>query len=122
MASVITYILNAPRWVHYGIAAALAVAAFLWWLDSYGDKRVATAEAETAVKVIAASQAANDKANANDAVRQFDNALASERTRKALSDAEAAHSDSARLPAGPVSRAVTDSLRDRSAKARAAAD
>ena len=34
-----------PRWVHYGIAAAMAVLGFLWWLDSYGDKRVAKHEA-----------------------------------------------------------------------------
>lgn len=95
------------------LALGLAVLAFLLWLDHYGDKRVEADRAEQAAAVAIKSQAATDLANQNDAVRQLDNAIKSERTAQAIASAAAVDPVAAAKPAGAVTRAAVESLRNR---------
>ena len=95
------------------LALGLAVLAFLWWLDRHTDAAVEADRAEQAAAVAIKSQAATDLANERDAVRQLDNAIKSERTTQAIASAAAVDPVAAAKPAGAVTRAAVDSLRDR---------
>ena len=109
--------LGLPAWLRNliggALALGLAVLVFLWWLDGVKDKAVDADRAEAAAAVAIKSQAATDLANERDAVRQLDNAIKSERTSQAIASAEASDPVAAAKPAGAVTRAAVDSLRDR---------
>ena len=109
--------LGLPAWLRNLISGALAIAlaalAFLWWLDRHTDAAVEADRKEQAAAVAIKSQAATDLANERDAVRQLDNAIKSERTSQAIASAAAVDPVAAAKPAGAVTRAAVDSLRDR---------
>ena len=109
--------LGLPAWLRNliggALALGLAVLVFLWWLDGVKDKAVDADRAEAAAAVAIKSQAATDLANERDAVRQLDNAIKSERTSQAIASAAAVDPVAAAKPAGAVTRAAVDSLRDR---------
>ena len=109
--------LGLPAWLRNliggALALGLAVLVFLWWLDGVKDKAVDADRAEAAAAVAIKSQAATDLANERDAVRQLDNAIKSERTSQAIASAEASDPVAAAKPAGAVTRAAVDSLRER---------
>lgn len=109
-----------PRWAWSAIAGGALILAALLWLHFHDNAVIDKHEAGVAAAVASATNAANDVANANDAQRQVDIARATILTEKAAADAQAAHPVEARLPAGPVSRAVADSLRHPAAPPRAA--
>ena len=109
--------LGLPAWLRNliggALALGLAVLVFLWWLDGVKDKAVDADRAEAAAAVAIKSQAATDLANERDAVRQLDNAIKSERTSQAIASAAAVDPVAAAKPAGAVTRAAVDSLRNR---------
>mgnify|MGYP003528112325 len=109
--------LGLPAWLRNliggALALGLAVLVFLWWLDGVKDKAVDADRAEAAAAVAIKSQAATDLANERDAVRQLDNAIKSERTSQAIASAAAVDPVAAAKPAGAVTRAAVDSLRER---------
>lgn len=105
-----------------GLAAAIAlgIAAALW--VHFHDKSVVRQhETEVSAQVGAATDAANETANANDARRQLENAKAEVLTQEALRHAENEHPAEVRRPAGPAVRAVADQLRRRTGETGAPA-
>jgi hypothetical protein len=99
----------------YAIGAVGLVAALLLWLHFHDRGVIDRHEAKIEARVTAATQAANDTANANDTRRQVEDAKAAVLTEEAIRHAEAEHPAEARAPAGPAARAAVDSLRRRAA-------
>jgi len=97
-----------------------ALLGLLWtlWLHRHDRAVVERHEAKIEARVTAATQAANDTANANDTRRQVEDAKAAVLTEEAIRHAEAEHAAEVRLPAGPAARVAADSLRNRSAANR----
>lgn len=94
-----------------GIAAAL-------WLRAHDRRVINDHEAAISAQVGAATQAANDVANANDAARQVEDAKAAVLTEEALRHAQEEHPEEVRRASGPAVRAVTDQLRKRATASR----
>lgn len=116
MPAFLTSILGLPKWVRYG-GAIIAAALLLWGLKAIYDHSViskhdAKLDAEISSKALDAERTAN----ANDEQRREEDEAASAKTTEAMKNAEAENPDAARNAAGPVTRSVTDSLRDRAAK------
>lgn len=109
-ATAFTWI-KATRWAQYVLAAALAIAAFLWWLDSYGDGRVADAQAEQAAAVAKAKEANDLRAASQAAVDAVTNAQADARNADAIAKAQASDPAGVKRQAGPATRAVLEGLR-----------
>lgn len=99
-------------------AAALLGLAWAIWLHRHDRSVLDRHEAAIAGQVTAATQAANDTANANDARRQVEDARAAVLTEEAIRHAQEDHPAEATAAAGPVSRAAVEQLRRRAAAAR----
>ena len=99
----------------YAIGAIGIVAAALLWLHFHDKRVVDQHEAGITAEVGAATQAANDAANANDTRRQVEDARAAVLTEEAIRRAQEDHPAEVVAPAGPAARAAADSLRRRAA-------
>ena len=99
----------------YAIGAVGIVAALLLWLHFHDRGVIDRHERHIEARVTAATQAANDTANANDTRRQVEDAKAAVLTEEAIRHAQEDHPAEVRLPAGPAARAVSEQLRNRAA-------
>lgn len=101
------------------VVAVIALLGLLWaiWLHNHDASVIERHEEKITDQVDAATEAANATANANDAVRQSENARADEQLRGAITDAQTQHPDETRRPAGPAVSGTLDRLRARQTEA-----
>lgn len=104
-----------------GVAVLLLGLCVVLWLRTHDAKVIERHEAPIAKQITEATTAANDRANANDAARQAENARADEQLRGAIRDEQSSNPEAARASAGPVTSRAIDELRRRQAKAGAPA-
>jgi hypothetical protein len=110
------------------IAPALGFGAFLLialcaalWLNQHDNKVLNQHEAAVERQVTAATNAANDVANAKDASRRAEDARSDEQLREVIRDAQAKHPEEVRRDAGPATSAVMRRLRERASASGPAA-
>lgn len=103
-------------WVVIGVA--VVVGAFFLWLHFHDRSVIETDRLQSRADVAETTVKAERDANAKDAERQTANQAKDAELRKAISDADTDEIN----PVGPVSRAVTDRLRERANRTGAATD
>lgn len=114
-------LLRTSRAAQIGLGALILAIAFGIWLWRHDRAVIERHEAPIAKQITEATTAANDRANANDAARQAENARADEQLRGAIRDEQSSNPEAARASAGPVTSRAIDELRRRQAKAGAPA-
>ncbi len=117
MIPVLAFI-RGSRAAQIGLGALALLIALGIWLHIHDRKVIDRHEAGIEKRVGEATDAANEKADANDTKRQADNARADEQLRGAIDDAKAKHPDEVGRPAGPAVTGTLDRLRHRSPPAR----
>lgn len=105
------------------VIAIAGLCALLWtcWLGKHDRGVIDNHEAGIDAQVTLHTNAANDVANTNDAVRRENDARADEQLREVIRDAQEKHPVEVRHDAGPAVRNVLGELRQRAAKASPAA-
>jgi len=110
-----------PRWAWSAVAALGLLITAALWLHFHDRQVIDQHEAKIGAQVSAATEAANETANANDTRRQVENAKAAILTEEALRRAQEEHPAEVRQPSGPAVRAVAEQLRKRAAASGAPA-
>lgn len=110
-----------PRWAQGALALALASLAVALWFRAHDRSVIDNHEAGIDAQVTLHTNAANDAANTNDAVRRENDARTDEQLREVIRDAQEKHPVEVRHDAGPATSAVMRRLRERAPSPRPAA-